>query len=97
MTRPLHVFQQAVDHGVDGDAVGLGPVAEQDAMPQGGMDQRADVFGRRRGTGPRSRARAFAPSTSDCPARSPAPQLTQSLMKSGASGPGRLAAASRTA
>ena len=42
---PLHVFQQAVDHGVDGHAVGLGPVAEQDAMAQGGMDQGADVFG----------------------------------------------------
>ena len=34
---------------------------------------------------PANRARAFAPSTSDCPARSPAPQLTHWFTKSGAS------------
>ena len=40
---------------------------------------------------PASSARVFAPSTSDCAARRPAPQLTHWLTKSGAAGPGRLA------
>ena len=67
MMGPLHVFEQAVDHRVDGHAVGLGPVAEQDAMPQGGMDQRPDVLGRdvepaaRAGPGPSRPGPATAP------------------------------------
>ena len=31
---PLHMFQQAVDHGIDGDAVSLRPVTKQDPMPE---------------------------------------------------------------
>jgi len=90
------VFQEAIDHGIDGHAIRLGPVAEQHAMAQGGMGQRANVIGRDVERPP-SRARAFAPRTSDWAARRPAPQLTQSVTKLGAPGPGRLAAASRTA
>ena len=94
---PLHVFEQAVDHGVDGHAVGLGPVAEQDAVPQAWDGPGRGCLRARRGTARASRARAFAPRTSDCAARRPAPQLTHWLTKSGAAGPGGSPTASRTA
>src|SRR5262249_3410451 len=42
---PLHMFPQAADDRVDGHAVGLGPIAQKDAMAQGGMDQGADLLG----------------------------------------------------
>ena len=46
---------------------------------------------------PANSARALDPRTSDWPAGRPAPQLTQSLMKLGACGPGRVVGALRTA
>ena len=36
---PFMWSSEAVDYSIDGHAVGLGPIAKQDAMPQGGMDQ----------------------------------------------------------
>ena len=57
----LHVFEQAVDHRVDGHAVGLGAVAEQDPVPQRGMDQGADVFGRGVEPAPRARPGPWPP------------------------------------
>ena len=94
--RPFHVFQQAVDHGVDGHAVGLGPVAQEDAVPQGGVDQRADVLGRdvepAREQGP-----GLRPQDQRLPgpqARAPAHPVVDEV---GRLRPGRLAAASRTA
>ena len=40
------MFQQAVDHCLDGHAFGLGAVAEQDAVAERGVGERADVLGR---------------------------------------------------
>ena len=45
--RKRHVFQQAVDHVVDGHAVGFGAVAEEDAVAERRMNQ---ALRRRRAT-----------------------------------------------
>jgi hypothetical protein len=37
------VCEQAVDHLLDGDSFGLGPVADKDAVPQRGMHEGPDV------------------------------------------------------
>ena len=94
--RPLHMFEQAVDHGIDGHAIGLGPIAEQNAMAQGRMDQGADIFGLdvepSPQEGPSLRAqdqRLRGPETG-----TPAHPLVDELRRLR---PGRLAADSRTA
>jgi len=69
--RTFHVVEQAIDDGVDGHAVGLGAVAEQDAVAERGMDEGADVLGVR-GTAC-EQGSALAPRTIDCAARRPAP------------------------